>query len=174
MTSFNRSISLSFVVSGQAKNFSSVSRVKGLLGSNKEAMSSFILKKFISQIMKDGKKFKSEKIFKNVLVKVSLKGHSPVNTVVLAVNNVKPALDVRTIRRRGKKFKVPVPLKTSRQISKAIQTLLRVSKSKIFFEDFLVAELISSMRGRSKSLKATKRLHRFAFQNRSFSNYRWF
>ncbi|PCI22328.1 MAG: hypothetical protein COB67_13495 [SAR324 cluster bacterium] len=140
----------------------------------KEVISSFILKKFVSQIMRDGKKFKSEKIFKKVLVKISLKGLSPTNTVVLAVNNVKPVVDVRTIRRRGKKFQVPVPLKPSRQISKGIQALLRVSKNKIFFEDFLANELINSMRGRSKSLKATKRLHKFAFQNRSFTNYRWF
>lgn len=141
---------------------------------DKELLSSFILKKFISQIMKDGKKFKSEKLLKKILVRISLKGHAPLNTLVLAINNVKPVVDVRTIRRKGKKFKVPVPLKNSRQITKSIQTLLRVSKNKLFFEEFLVDELINSMRGRSKSLKITLRLHKFAFQNRSFSNYRWF
>jgi small subunit ribosomal protein S7 len=138
----------------------------------KELLSSFILKKFISQIMKDGKKFKSEKLLKKILVRISLKGHAPLNTLILAINNVKPVVDVRTIRRKGKKFKVPVPLKSARQITKSIQTLLRVSKNKLFFEEFLVDELINSMRGRSKSLKITLRLHKFAFQNRSFSNYR--
>lgn len=140
----------------------------------KDFLSSFIVKKFISQIMKDGKKFKSEKLLKKILVQISLKGYSPVSTLVLAINNVKPVVDVRTIRRKGKKFKVPVPLKSSRQITKSIQTILRVSKNKIFFEDYLADELISSMLGRSKSLKVTLRLHKFAFQNRSFSNYRWF
>lgn len=156
--------------------FSSVSNRE--LGSNLPQedlfLSSFILKKFISQIMKDGKKFKSEKILKKILVKISLKGYSPVKTLVLAINNVKPVVDVRTIRRKGKKFRVPVPLKSSRQITKSIQTLLRVSKNKIYFEEFLVDELINSMLGRSRSLKVTLRLHKFAFQNRSFSNYRWF
>lgn len=135
-------------------------------------LSSFILKKFISQIMKDGKKFKSEKILKKILIRISLKGYSPVKTLVLAINNVKPVVDVRTIRRKGKKFRVPVPLKNSRQITKSIQTLLRVSKNKLHFEEFLVDELINSMLGRSRSLKVTLRLHKFAFQNRSFSNYR--
>lgn len=140
----------------------------------KDFLASFIVKKFISQIMKDGKKFKSEKLLKKILVKISLKGASPVSTLVLAINNVKPVVDVRTIRRKGKKFKVPVPLKSSRQITKSIQTILRVSKNKIFFEEYLADELINSMQGSSKSLKVTLRLHKFAFQNRSFSNYRWF
>jgi len=137
-------------------------------------LSSYVFKKFISQIMKNGKKFKSEKILKKVLVGLSLKGYPPLNTLVLAVNNVKPAVDVRTIQRKGKKFRVPVPLKASRQITKSIQTLLRVSKNKLFFEEFLINELISSMKGRSKSVKLMLRLHKFAFQNRAFSNYRWF
>lgn len=139
-----------------------------------EFLNSFIIKKFTSQIMKDGKKFKSESLLKKILVRISLKGYSPVNTLVLAINNVKPVVDVRTIRRRGKKFQVPVPLKSSRQITKGIQTLLRVSKNKIHFEEFLVDELINSTLGRSKALKITLKLHKFAYQNRSFSNYRWF
>lgn len=124
--------------------------------------------------MKDGKQFKSERLLKKILVQISLKGYPPVSTLVLAINNVKPVVDVRTIRRKGKKFKVPVPLKASRQITKSIQTLLGVSKNKIFFEDYLADELINSMLSESKSLKVTMRLHKFAFQNRSFSNYRWF
>lgn len=137
-------------------------------------LASFIFKKFISLVMKDGKKFKSEKIFKKILVGISLKGYSPSSVLVLAINNVKPVVDVRTVRRRGKNFRVPFPLKNSRQLTKSIQTLLRVSKNKIFFEKYLIEELITSSKGRSRSIKATLRLHKFAFQNRSFSNYRWF
>lgn len=140
----------------------------------KDFLASFVVQKFISQIMKNGKKFKSEKLLKKILVKISLKGYSPVSTLVLAINNVKPIVDVRTIRRKGKKFKVPVPLKSTRQITKSIQTILRVAKNKIFFEEYLADELINSMQGQSKSLKITLRLHKFAYQNRSFSNYRWF
>lgn len=101
-----------------------------------------------------------------------MKGYSPTNTLVLAINNVKPVVDVRTIRRGGKKVKIPVPLKNSRQITKSIQTLLRVSKNKIFFDSFLAEELINSMLGRSRSLKMTLRLHKYAFQNRSLKHYR--
>jgi ribosomal protein S7 len=122
--------------------------------------------------MKDGKKFKSEKLLKNILVGISLRGYSPYSTLVLAVNNIKPLVDVRVVRRRGKNFRVPFPLKNSRQITKSIQTLLRVSKNKIFFKTLIVDELINSAIGKSRSLKTTLHLHKFAFQNRSFSNYR--
>jgi ribosomal protein S7 len=98
--------------------------VKDLSSTNENFfISSFIFKKFVSQIMKNGKKFKSEKILKNILVAISLKGYSPYSTLVLAINNVKPIVDTRTIRRKGKKFRVPVLLKNSRQITKAIQTI---------------------------------------------------
>ena len=46
---------------------------------------SFIIRKFINQLMKDGKKIASEKIIKNILIKISLKGHSPVNVITLAI-----------------------------------------------------------------------------------------
>ena len=121
--------------------------------------------------MKDGKKFKIENILKNIFIQISLKGYSPVITLVLAINNVKPVVDVRKVKVRGKSFRVPFPLKTSRQITKSIQILLRIPK-KNFFEKFLAEELIKSASGYSRSIKTTLRLHKFAFQNRSFSNYR--
>lgn len=145
---------------------------KTVLSNDKLFLSSFIFKKFTSQLMKNGKKFKSEKLLKNILIGISLKGYSPYSTLVLAVNNIKPLVDVRVVRRRGKSFRVPFPLKNSRQITKSIQTLLKVSKNKIFFKTLMIDELINSAIGKSRSLKMTLRLHKFAFQNRSFSNYR--
>ena len=86
---------------------------------------SLILKKFILQLMKDGKKFKAEKILKNVLVKISLKGYSPVKVLTLAVNNVKPLVEVRNVRLKGKSFQVPFPIQLSRQISASFKILLK-------------------------------------------------
>ena len=59
---------------------------------------SFIIRKFITQLMKDGKKAAAEKILKNILIKISLKGYSPVNVITLAINNVKPLIEVKNIR----------------------------------------------------------------------------
>ena len=88
---------------------------------------SFIIRKFITQLMKDGKKVAAEKILKNILIKISLKGYSPVNVITLAINNVKPLVEVKTIRLKGNSFQVPFPIKLSRQISLAIKTLIKSS-----------------------------------------------
>ena len=125
-------------------------------------------------IMKDGKKFKAEKILKNVLVKISLKGYSPVKVLTLAVNNVKPLVEVRNVRLKGKSFQVPFPIQISRQISSSLKIILSSSKNKKNFEDSLVAELIDSSLNRSSSVKTTLALHKLASQNRLFTYYRWF
>jgi small subunit ribosomal protein S7 len=124
--------------------------------------------------MKDGKMVASEKIIKNILIKISLKGYSPVNVITLAINNVKPLIEVKNIRLKGNSFQVPFPIKVSRQISLAIKTLIKSSSGKKKFEDLLVDELINSSLGKSQSIKSTNVLHILASQNKLFSNYRLF
>ena len=124
--------------------------------------------------MKDGKKSKAEKILKNVLVKISLKGYSPVQIITLAINNVKPLIEVRNVRLRGKSFQIPFPIQISRQIVSAFKTIIKCAKSKNSFENSLVDELINSSLYQSASVKTTINAHKFAAQNRLFTHYRWF
>ena len=105
---------------------------------------SLIFKKFISLLMKDGKKVKAEKIFKNILIKISLKGYSPTRTLILALNNVKPFVEVRNVKIKGKSFTVPFPLKTSRQINASFKFFLETVKGKKKIENLLVDEFINS------------------------------
>ena len=81
--------------------------------------------------MKNGKKIKAEKILKNILVKISLKGYSPIQTLILALNNVKPFVEVRTISIKGKSFQVPFPIQLSRQINAALKIILQTAKGLI-------------------------------------------
>lgn len=144
--------------------------------SNLHFFFSFILQKFLSQFMKKGKKALAEKILKNIFIKISLKGYSPVEVVTLAINNVKPFVEVRNIRLKGKSFFVPFPLQLSRQVSLSLKTILRVSHSqgKKKIENLLVTELINSSFNQGQSVKVTLALHKLAIQNRLFINYRWF
>jgi small subunit ribosomal protein S7 len=144
------------------------------LKNNDSIFFSLILKKLISLLMKDGKKIKAEKILKNVLVKISLKGYSPIRTLILALNNVKPLVEVRTLNIKGKSFNVPFPIQISRQINAALKILLQTAKGKKKIENLLVEELLNSSFGRSQSVKKTLSLHKLASQNRAFTNYRWF
>jgi small subunit ribosomal protein S7 len=135
---------------------------------------SLIFKKFISQLMKEGKKFKSETILKKVFIRVSLQGYSPVTVLTLAIGNIKPLLEVRNVCVKGKSYEVPFPIKFSRQISLSFKTILKSFTGKRVFEDFLVEELIRSSTGRSQSVKTTAALHKLASRNKLFTYFRWF
>lgn len=124
--------------------------------------------------MKDGKKFKAEIILKKVLTRISLQGYSPVNVLILATNNIKPLLEVRSVRIKGKAYQVPFPILLSRQITSSFRILLKSFNGKKQFEDFLVNEWINSSMGRSQSVKVTVSLHKTASQNRLFAHFRWF
>jgi ribosomal protein S7 len=124
--------------------------------------------------MKNGKKVKAEKILKNVLIKVSLKGYSPTETLLLALNNVKPFVEVRNVRLKGKSFQVPFPIKISRQINASLKIILQTSTGKKKIENLLVEEIINSSEGKSQSVRKTLALHKLALQNRLFTHYRWF
>lgn len=137
-------------------------------------LSSFILKKFLTHLTKKGKQTKAEKLLKVVFLNLSLRGFSPFSTLVLAINNVKPFIEVRSVRSRGKSFQVPFPIKLSRQIGFAIKTILKSSFGGRNIEERLVEELISSSLGKSSSVKLTANLHKLAFQNRLSTNFRWF
>jgi len=145
-----------------------------IINQNSNLFFSLLLKKFVVQLMKDGKKSKAEKILNNVLIKISLKGYSPVKILTLAINNVKPLIEVRNVRLKRKSFQVPFPIHTSRQIRIAIKTILNSSTGKNSFEDSLVDELINSSLNKSQSVRATINIHKLAAQNRLFTHYRWF
>lgn len=135
---------------------------------------SLILKRVTTLLMKDGKKTQAEKILKNILLKISFKGYSPQNILVLAINNVKPLIEVRNIRVKGKSYQVPVPVSKSRQLNLAIKTILKSSTGKKDIENTLVEELINSSLNKSLSVKTTVSLYKLASRNRLFSHYRWF
>ena len=139
---------------------------------SKNTFSSLIIKKIISRIMQDGKQFKVETIFKTILIHISLRGYSPLNIIIVAINNVKPLVDIRKVTIKGNSFFVPFPLKKSRQITKSIQILLKISKNKKGFEKILADEFIKSALGFSRSLRLVLNLHNFAFKNKAFSSYR--
>jgi len=136
--------------------------------------SQFILKKFLSNLTKKGKQIKAEKLLKRVFLALFLKRFSPMTTIVLAINNVKPFVEVRTVKIKGKSFQVPFPIRLERQISLSIKIILKSSMKDKNFESRLVEELIGSALGKSSSVKHTVNLHKTAFQNRLSTNYRWF
>jgi len=152
-----------------SKNLSSVEII-----SKHNLSSQFLLKKFLANLTKKGKQIKAEKLLKRVFLSLFLKRFSPISTLVLAINNVKPLIEVRTVKVKGKSFQVPFPIRVERQIGLSIKILLKSVLKDKNFENRLAEELIASALGKSISVKSTANLHKLAFQNRISTNYRWF
>lgn len=134
-------------------------------------------KKFINILMVNGKKSTAERIFLEslVLIQSTLKQNS-VKTVSLSINNVKPVVEIRSVRMRGANYQVPIPLTESRKISLAIKWIVATAKKKqgSSMKIKLKDELIAASQNHGESVKKKLTIHKLANANRAFAHYRWF
>jgi small subunit ribosomal protein S7 len=88
-------------------------------------------KKFINRLMKNGKKSTAERIFLEslVLIQQTLK-KNPIEIISLSIHNVKPVVEIRSIRMRGANYQVPIPLTESRKTSLAIKWIITAANKK--------------------------------------------
>ena len=91
----------------------------------------FVYKKFILQFMKNGEKVKAEKLFEKLLLEIASRGFSPLPTIILAINNVKPLVEIRNVKIRGNLYSIPFPLTLKRQLTFSIRNLVSSSKTNI-------------------------------------------
>jgi ribosomal protein S7 len=67
--------------------------------------------------MKNGEKVKAEKLFEKLLFEISARGLSPLPTIILAINNVKPLVEIRNVKIRGNLYSIPFPLTFKKTIN---------------------------------------------------------
>jgi len=134
-------------------------------------------KKFINRLMLCGKKSIAEKVLLESLSLIQLKlKQNPIRLLIKGINNVKPIVEVRSIRMRGANYQVPIPLQENRRISLAIKWIIESANKKksnpihIKLKD----ELILASKKQGDSVKKKLTVHRLANANRAFAHYRWF
>ena len=108
------------------------------------------------------------------MLELSLRGYSPLPTIVLAINNIKPLVEIRNVKIRGNLYSIPFPLSLKRQLTFSIRNLVKYNTAKKPFVKSIAEEIIKSSQGTSESVKKTNLLHKLARQNRLFTHYRWF
>ncbi len=137
---------------------------------------STLVTKFINSMMLDGKKSKAESIFYRSLAMVEEKTGQPgLNVFKQAVNNAKPALEVKSRRVGGATYQVPVEVRPDRRTALALRWLIgfaRARSEKTMYER-LAAELIAAYRSEGSTVKKKEDTHRMAEANRAFAHYRW-
>lgn len=111
----------------------------------------FVYKKFILQFMKDGEKVKAEKLFEKLLFEIASCGFSPLPTIILAINNVKPLVEIRNVKIRGNLYSIPFPLTLKRQLTFSIRNLVGSSKTNIVKN--VSEEIIKASQGLGENVK---------------------
>lgn len=136
----------------------------------------YLIRKFINHLMVDGKKMKAEHIFEKSLYYIKVKTNkNPVFIFLQALDCSKPCVEIRSVRRGGATYQIPVPLKEKRGISLSMKSILQVAKKK---KGSLIINLANTLLEASKnqgeSVKKKESLHLIALKNRSLTHFRWF
>lgn len=135
-----------------------------------------IVTKFINNLMVDGKKSTAEKIFYDAVEILEQRSGQPgVNVFQQALNNAKPALEVKSRRVGGATYQVPIEVRPERRTALATRWLISFARnrSEKSMSERLAAELLAASRGEGSTIKKKDDTHRMAEANKAFAHYRW-
>jgi small subunit ribosomal protein S7 len=135
-----------------------------------------VLAKFMNSIMYDGKKSAAEAIVYGAfdIIESKLKS-DPLPVFKQALENVAPAIEVRSRRVGGATYQVPVEVRMERRQALAIRWIINAARDRNdkTMVDRLSAELMDAANNRGNAVKKREDTHRMAEANRAFSHYRW-
>src|SRR5208282_4527126 len=132
--------------------------------------------KFIDTVMMRGKKSLAEKIFYGALDQVAERTKEDGLTVFKhALENVRPAVEVRSRRVSGANYQVPVEVRPVRRTSLAMRWLVTAARarSEKSMEERLAFEIVEAHGNRGGAVKKREDTHRMAEANKAFAHYRW-
>ncbi len=135
-----------------------------------------VLSKFMNNLMIDGKKAVAEKIVYNAMDRIEEKiKRAPVEVFHEALDNIKPAVEVRSRRVGGATYQVPVEVRPERREALAIRWLIQAARNRNenTMEERLAGELLDAVNGRGAAVKKREDTHKMAEANKAFSHYRW-
>ena len=135
-----------------------------------------VVQKFVNGLMLDGKKSLAESIFYGAMDIVEEKAGQPALPVFQqALNNAKPALEVKSRRVGGATYQVPIEVRPDRRQALAIKWLIGFARSRPerTMAERLANEVLSASRGEGATIKKKDDTHRMAEANKAFAHYRW-
>jgi len=135
-----------------------------------------VVSKFMNNLMYDGKKSAAEGIVYGAMEKIQSKAkQDPLQVFHDALNNVAPAIEVRSRRVGGATYQVPVEVRTERRQALAIRWIIIAARGRNenTMVDRLSGELLDAANNRGTAVKKREDTHKMAEANRAFSHYRW-
>jgi len=130
----------------------------------------------INRVLLHGKRSTAEAIVYNALEGTREKTQVyPLITLKRALDNIKPAVEVRSRRVGGATYQVPVEVKASRSTTLALRWLIDYSRSRRekSMAERLTNELIDASNGLGAAVKRREDTHKMAEANKAFAHYRW-
>jgi small subunit ribosomal protein S7 len=135
-----------------------------------------VISKFMNCLMYEGKKSVAEGIVYGALDRIAKRsGQDPLRMFHDALNNVRPAVEVRSRRVGGATYQVPVEVRPDRSQALAIRWIIGGARdrSEHTMEERLSGELMDAASNRGTAVKKREDTHRMADANKAFSHYRW-
>jgi len=135
-----------------------------------------LVTQLVSKVLQDGKKAVAQRIVYTALEGCREKtGTDPVVTLKRALDNVKPALEVKSRRVGGATYQVPVEVKPGRSTTLALRWLITFSRQRRekTMVERLMNELLDASNGLGASVKRREDTHKMAESNKAFAHYRW-
>ncbi len=135
-----------------------------------------VVTQLVSKILQDGKKQTAQRIVYGALEGAREKtGTDPVVTLKRALDNIRPALEVRSRRVGGATYQVPVEVRASRQTTLALRWLVEYSQARRekTMAERLMNEILDASNGLGAAVKRREDTHKMAESNKAFAHYRW-
>ena len=135
-----------------------------------------LVSQLVSKILLDGKKTTAQSIVYDALEGTRTKtGVDPVQTLKKALDNIRPALEVKSRRVGGATYQVPIDVKPARANTLALRWLVSFSRARRekTMTERLMNELLDASNGLGASVKRREDTHKMAEANRAFAHYRW-
>ncbi|WP_017567296.1 30S ribosomal protein S7 [Nocardiopsis deserti] len=130
----------------------------------------------INKVLLDGKRSIAQSVVYDALEGAREKtGQDPLVVLKRGLDNVKPALEVRSRRVGGATYQVPVEVRASRSTTLALRWLVDFSRKRRekTMTERLMNELVDASNGLGAAVKKREDTHKMAESNKAFAHYRW-
>ena len=137
------------------------------------------LAKFMNVLMTRGKKSVAEKIVYGAVDRIAEKsgkpGEASIELLSMALDNVKPTVEVKSRRVGGATYQVPVEVRSARRQTLAMRWVIEAAqaRSEKSMAQRLAAELLDASENRGAAVRKREDTHRMAEANKAFAHYRW-
>ncbi len=137
---------------------------------------SVLVTKLINNIMYDGKKGVAQKIVYDAFAKVEEKsGENALEQFQKALDNIMPNLEVKSVRRGGSNYQVPMDVRPERRQTLGLRWLVTYSRARSDkrMSDRLANEILDAINNTGAAVKKKDDTHRMAEANKAFAHYKW-